>query len=1004
MKNVKNRYNVLLVLIVLITLSLGGNTLLAKSKDDESDHSKNNLIIEIEAENGISREVDIVDSPPSGYFLGIFTERYGTETGNDNKYNVAVQVNEHNEITKIANKDKSWTDSPNLPILENGYTLLAQDDSYDLGYRAFLVENFNVGETVKLLVNGEEVSIQQFKDLTEDIAKPSRLDLDQPNMFSVSKEEKTTEISGSLTNYSPNNQYSIQIFGEEITLSEDGSFTTNVQLEEKTNYIDVEVYREGRLESVEHVIIYRYMREHHEHDVWLWIEQSTNAKNYPDKESIRQMLLKAKDAGVTGVQFPAKGHEGFVSYLKNDLSGTPHISQIQEKSKQGVPEDFDMLQAFIEVARDLDLKIVAVFNVYGGGTATYSDSKPYELLSSALTEEQLYQYEEWLYSVDDGGEIKRFSESNYKDKVIHFLNPANDDVQEYQMAHFEEVMRNYDVDAIVLDRARYDTMHADFSPESKAKFESFLQDRGKTLERWPEDIFEHKYDESGNFIETVNGPLYYDWLAFRSHISKDFMIKVREMVDQVNMEQGTQIQYAISLGSWYESYYQSGQNWASPDFEYDERLNFPVEELYKNPEYRYNETAFGDPDIFDYMVIGTYQNSAEQIKRYLTLLNILTMESFPVYAGMQIPVLPDPAEQREAFQAAFEFSNGIKMFDLSRLNWEIQKAAINDYEYVKQYQLGISIPENMQDFPDHFEDIAQYEALIEKGFIEGDYLNQGLAKQTIMVYNNAHGERTGTTGRFNVEVIVDGDGKVNNVINKEEALNWSWSNSSVSNSVIPEGGMVISTLDNDGIKTYRQLIAHVFSSGDEVRAALLRGHLDYDGLETTQSEINFEGNVELIGTGEEIEVKVDGIKYVPDAFGDFSALVDLDKGINHIIIEVFVDGLKTNEVSVEIEKTKTYDVETVKEAVAEAEINPSGIRNSLLARLNNAQKEFEKASKFLEKGNEKQAEKFMKKGYKTLSKLAEWIQKHSGKHIDELDALRLIEMLNHIVTNQTIDQ
>src|SRR5699024_8326802 len=108
------------------------------------------------------------------------------------------------------------------------------------------------------------------------------------------------------------------------------------------------------------------------------------------------------------------------------------------------------------------------------------------------------------------------------------------------------------------------------------------------------------------------------------------------------------------------------------------------------------------------------------------------------------------------------------------------------------------------------------------------------------------------------------------------ALNWSWSNSSVSNSVIPEGGMVISTLDNDGIKTYRQLIAHAFSSGDEVRAALLRGHLDYDGLETTQSEINFEGNVELIGTGEEIEVKVDGNKYVPNAFGDFSALVDLD--------------------------------------------------------------------------------------------------------------------------------
>lgn len=993
-----NQRKVLIIVLSLCFLSFISIFLAVPKVKGNIENNDDELLIEIESANGVRRKVDFVDTPPNGYFLAVLTSRYGTKTGNENRYNVAVQVDGNMVVTQITNQDRQWNESPNIDILEEGFTLLAQDDSYALGYRAFLLENFQVGDSVKLLVNGTEVSIQEFKELTEHIAKPSRVILNHPNMFSVSRDEESTTISGCLSNYQVSNQYRIKINDEEVELEEDGSFNHTVSLQEKTNYIDIDVYRNGVLESKEHVIVYRYMRVHEGREVWLWIEQSTNAKNYPNKESIRRMLLKAKDAGVTGVQYPAKGHEGFVSYLKNDLSGTPHISQIQEPAKQGVPENFDQLQAFIEVARELDLKIVAVFNIFGGGTATYSASKPYELLSSALTPEQLYKYEEWIYSVDDGGEIKRFSESNYKNKVIHFLNPANDEVQEYQLKHIEEVMRNYNVDGVVLDRARYDTLHADFSPESRRKFEEFLSERGKTLERWPEDIFEHQYDDEGNFVETVRGPLFYDWLAFRSHISKQFMIKARELVDRVNEEQGTDIDYAISLGSWYENYYENGQNWASPNFVYDERLGFPIDELYKNPEYRYQETAFGgDAGIFDYMVIGTYQNSAEQIKKYLTLLNILTMEETPVYAGMQIPAIPDPAVQREAFQAAFKFSNGIKMFDLSRLNWDIQKAAIHDYEYVKPYQLGISIPENMPDFPDHFENIFDYEKLIERGFIEGDHLNQGLAKQSIMVYNNANGERTGTTGRFNVEVVVDGNGQVIEVVNKAAALNWSWSNSQVGNSIIPEGGIVISTLDHDGVKLYRQLIAHAYSIGDEVRSALLRGHLQYNGMETFDDRFVFEGNVEVLGKGDNVEVLINETSVEADAYGDFSQVINLEVGTNEIVIQVFVDGMKTNEVTIEVERLEVMDISVVKEAAKEANIHPEGIRTALLARLDNTEKHFQRAEKFYEEGKEKQAEEALEKGYETIRKLIVWIEQHAGRHIDEKDATTLISLLEQIL-------
>ena len=857
------------------------------------------LQIEIQASNGAIRKIDFVDTPPDGHYVAVLTSRYGDRTGNENLYNTAVQVNEHNQVTMVTNKALLWNESPNIAILDNGFTLLAQDSSYALGFRKFLIENFNVGDTIRLLINGEEVTLEQFKQLTNDIAKPSSIVVDQPEMYSVTKDETTTTVSGYLTNYSAENDYSVNVQGQVVQLTDEGQFSHIVQLNEKTNYINVEVLKDGEPIDTRHVIVYRYMREHDEHDVWLWIEQSTNAKNFPNKESIRRMLLKAKDAGVTGVQFPVKGHEGFVTYLKNDLSGTPHISQIQEPSKQGVPEDFDQLQAFIDVSRELDLKIVAVFNVFAGGTVTYTVNQPYQLLSTALTEEQLHEYEEWVYSVDDSGEIKRFKDSNYQNKVIHFLNPANPAVQEYQLKHFEEVMRNYDVDAVVLDRARYDTMHADFSPVSRERFEDFLADRDKTLVNWPADVFEHQYDQAGNYVETVNGPLYYDWLAFRSTMTKQFMEKTRELVDRVNADQNTEIQLAVSLGSWYENYYQSGQNWASPDFVYDERLDFPVDELYTNPEYRYRETAFGDPEIFDYMVIGTYQNNPAAIKKYLTMLNILTMEKFPVYAGMQVPVLPEPADQREAFQAAFTFSNGIKLFDLSRLNWDIQKAAINDYEYVKQYQLGISLPEHMPDFPANFEPVGSFNAHIEKGFIEANDYNQGLSKGSIVVYNEIFGETTGTSGRFTVEAVVGAEGQVSKVVNKQQAINWSWGTSETANSDIPEGGFVIATIDNDGIKTKRQLIAHAYSSGDEVRAAVLQGHLDYDGTTTSASSVTLKGTVEVLGAGI-AQVTINGNTAEVDEYGEFAGDVQLELGANHVEIIVHVDGLKTNQVAVQI--------------------------------------------------------------------------------------------------------
>ena len=61
-------------------------------------------------------------------------------------------------------------------------------------------------------------------------------------------------------------------------------------------------------------------------------------------------------------------------------------------------------------------------------------------------------------------------------KPTMFLNPAKE-VQKYEIDIIKEVVRNYAFDGIMLDRARYDCIDSDFSPESRKMFEKFIERR-----------------------------------------------------------------------------------------------------------------------------------------------------------------------------------------------------------------------------------------------------------------------------------------------------------------------------------------------------------------------------------------------------------------------------------------------------------------------------------------------------------------------------------------------
>ncbi|MCS3327215.1 family 10 glycosylhydrolase [Bacteroides faecis] len=66
-------------------------------------------------------------------------------------------------------------------------------------------------------------------------------------------------------------------------------------------------------------------------------------------------------------------------------------------------------------------------------------------------------------------------------KPTMFLNPALKEVQKYEIDIIKEVVRNYAFDGIMLDRARYDCIDSDFSPQSRKMFEKFYRKEDRQI-------------------------------------------------------------------------------------------------------------------------------------------------------------------------------------------------------------------------------------------------------------------------------------------------------------------------------------------------------------------------------------------------------------------------------------------------------------------------------------------------------------------------------------------
>ena len=956
--NAKKLMSILVALLLVI--SLIPDTLQAAYTDDD--------LIEVEAApeditigtKGPMKEIDFIDESFEGKadFLGLYTSEYATEILVKRLW-VAVQVNDRNEVVRVVSPSIGgavpiWEDEQNIAIPEGGFVLLAQDDSWATKtYRKYLATNFKVGDVIKLRKNGEVVPVTEF--MTGD-GLIAGITLANEPMYTVT--EGSTELKGSIRNYEDGEEYTLKANDQDIGLAADGTFQYNYALNRGTNYIDLAIYKNGNLQDEQSVVVFYKDYIEADKEVFLWVEQGPNARKFQSSESIYNMLVLAKEAGVTAIALDVKGVEGYASYKKNELTNRPYVSEMTAAARAGANPDLDLLQEFITHAHSLGLEVHASMNVFAEGSIAHNE---YGVLDEHL------DWEEKIYRHEDNGQILRLRESHYgrNGALVAFVNPANPEVVDYQLRSYEEVIKNYNVDGVILDRGRYDNYFADFSDISREQFESFLADRGKELQNWPEDIFTY------NGTTRVDGPLINEWYTYRASVIKNFTSQIRDLVDEYNTSENKDVLVSSYVGSWYDSYYLNGVNWASPNFEYDERLKFQQESLYTD-EY----AQYGYTEDLDFLMIGTYQTTAAEVKKYITLGNILMNGELPVYAGMALANHQEPALQREVFQAGLTNSAGLMIFDYSQANFPVIKASIDDVEYVKDYEIGISDPRDAE------------------ANIQADYFNVNRNEDNINVYSNSFGYSTGTN-IWGVEAVVDASGTVTKMVNKQQAMNWSWVNVEDNNSIIPDGGFVISAADASGVRTRRQLVANAYNVGDQVRAALLSGYLAYEGKTFRKGTMEFSGKVEVVGPGE-ATVIVNGEEAPLQSNGTFTSPLTLEVGENEVEIMVLVDGMKTHHKHLTIMGEDMIDsLETAKEMIAD--YVDGGIGTSLLAKLNTAVRHYERMEAFLAEGKEKQAKQAEENGIKSIQHVIKQVEKHAGKHIDPAHAEEITAYLESLI-------
>jgi uncharacterized lipoprotein YddW (UPF0748 family) len=305
----------------------------------------------------------------------------------------------------------------------------------------------------------------------------------------------------------------------------------------------------------------------------IWVSSTASADVIADRESIAKFADRAKSAGIDTVILYAKELNGHVVYPSRIA---PRLAE-----HRGVKYDtnFDPLRAFIEECHKRGMRLHAAFDIFTEGNKL--------IPGVGIAFNKRKDWQSVAYDVDEADrKIKIAPIGEFKQGIPLWVNAALPAVQDYELSIIREVLENYAVDGVVMDRARWNGINCDFSEHSRRAFQNYVKDKAL---KFPEDVYEIKLG-ADNKKQIVEGRYYRQWLEWRAGVIKGFFVKLNKMVRKTRPK----VSLESYVGSWYPIYNEVGVNWASE--KYKVPYGWATED--------YQKTGYAE--LIDVLYVGLY--------------------------------------------------------------------------------------------------------------------------------------------------------------------------------------------------------------------------------------------------------------------------------------------------------------------------------------------------------------------------------------------------------------
>lgn len=317
----------------------------------------------------------------------------------------------------------------------------------------------------------------------------------------------------------------------------------------------------------------------------IWVSSTASHDVIESRESIAAFADKAKAAGIDTVILYAKELNGHVVYPSKIA---PRL--LEHRGKKYNP-DFDVLAAFIEECHKRGMRLHAAFDIFTEGNKL--------IPGVGIAFDKRKEWQSIAYDVDEKDrKIKIAPIGEFKQGIPLWVNAGLPEVQNYEISVIREVVENYAVDGVVMDRGRWNGLNTDFSDNSRELFKKYVKDEKLNF---PEDIYEIRLDASGK-KQIVEGKYFSKWHEWRASVIKSFFARVRQTVKKTKPK----VSFESYVGSWYPVYGNDvGVNWAS------EKHKVSYDWASKD----HHRTGYAE--LLDVLYIGLYYSSnteAEAVK------------------------------------------------------------------------------------------------------------------------------------------------------------------------------------------------------------------------------------------------------------------------------------------------------------------------------------------------------------------------------------------------------